>query len=125
MSTENRAGNTLLDVRRAIERQVVDADEHAVFRDGEILLDEVRALLDREPVGIERVLRRVGGRAPVRHQLLLHGGAAVAGQAGVAKGETDHDEETAGCERGGHERGSSAPVLVRWRGVWRTCARSI
>ena len=61
----------LLDVGRPLERQVVDADQDAVLRDGEILLDEVGPLLHRELVGLDRVLRRVGRCAAMRDQLLL------------------------------------------------------
>ena len=71
----------------------MNADEHAVLGDGEILLDEVRALLDRQPVGRERVLRRVGGCAAVRDQSLLHATCAARAQGRPAERETDQKQE--------------------------------
>ena len=53
----------------------MDADQHAVLRDGEILLDEVGPLLDRQRYSRERVLGRIAGRAAVGHEdfrSLLH-----------------------------------------------------
>jgi len=43
----------------------VQADQHAVACEAEVLLDEVRALLEREPVAGQRMLGRIGGRAAV------------------------------------------------------------
>ena len=70
----------------------MDADEHAVLRDGEVLLDEVGALLDGEAVGLERVFGRVGGGAAVRDELLLRGRRS----AGAPAGDKDTAEQPAG-----------------------------
>jgi hypothetical protein len=61
----------LLDVRRALECQVMQAHEHAVFRDLQILLDVVGALFERELVRRKRVFGRVRRRTPMRDQCLL------------------------------------------------------
>jgi hypothetical protein len=55
------AGN----VRRPGDLVLVAADEDAVLRGDEIRLDEVGALLDRQPVRLERVLGPVATRAAV------------------------------------------------------------
>src|SRR5262245_61620265 len=44
------------------------ADQHAVFRDLEILLDIVCALSDRQPIRFQRVFRRVTRGAAVRDE---------------------------------------------------------
>jgi hypothetical protein len=44
----------------------MDADEHGVLRDREILFDEIGPLLDREAVGGERMFRGVRRRAAVK-----------------------------------------------------------
>jgi hypothetical protein len=54
------------DVRRAADLVLVPRDEHAVLRAHEIGLDDVRAHLDREGVGLDRVLGAVPARAAVR-----------------------------------------------------------
>ena len=48
----------------------MQADEHAVARDGQILLDEVRALFERQPIGRQRVLGRVRRGAAMRDEQL-------------------------------------------------------
>ncbi len=63
-------GKHLFDVRRPLERLVMQAHEHEVFGDCQILLDVVGVLLQREPIGGQRVFRRVGGCAAMRHQFL-------------------------------------------------------
>ena len=60
----------LFDVRRALQRQVVQADQDSVFRDLQVLLDEVRSLLDSEPIGGERVLGRICRRTAVSDENL-------------------------------------------------------
>jgi hypothetical protein len=44
-------------IRGAPEHRLVAGDQHAVLRDHEVRLDEVRPLLDGELVGLQRVLR--------------------------------------------------------------------
>lgn len=61
----------LLDVGRAFERQIVEADKLAVLRYLQILLDEIGALFDRQPVGLDRVFRRIRRRPTMRDQDLL------------------------------------------------------
>src|SRR5262249_20155674 len=61
----------LLDVGRAFERQVVQANQLAVLRDLQILLDEIGALLDRQAVGLDRVFGRIGRRPAMRDQDLF------------------------------------------------------
>ena len=73
----------------------MDADEHAVLRDGKVLLHEVGALLDREPVRLERVLWRVRGGAAVRHQV-LPGLRALGRSPCMADENTRKHEKTAG-----------------------------
>jgi hypothetical protein len=58
----------LLDVRGALERQVVKRDQDRVRRHLEVRLDIVRPLLDRELVRRPGVLRRVRRGAPVGDQ---------------------------------------------------------
>jgi len=45
----------LRDICRSLEREVVQADQNAVFRDLKVLLDIVGLLRDCEPIGIQRV----------------------------------------------------------------------
>ena len=59
-------GKQLLDVGGAFERRIVKADQHAVLRHRQVLLDEVGALLQRQPVGCKRVFGRIRRRAAVR-----------------------------------------------------------
>ena len=84
----------LLDVRRALEREVVDADQHAVLRHREVLLDVVGLLLDREPVRLERVLGGIRGRAAMRDELL--GGRGLPGA--LLDARQQHQRETGGGE---------------------------
>src|SRR5262245_62574121 len=58
----------LRDVRRPLERVVVEADEHVVLRHAQIRLDEVGLLLDRELVRRNGVFRRRSRRAPMRDE---------------------------------------------------------
>jgi hypothetical protein len=93
-------GEYVFDVGGALQRQVVDADEHAILRNRQVLLDEIGALLDRQPIGIERVLRRVRGGAPVRYQLFLHrAGASAAGHGAVDHPDDNDDKQAAGGVR--------------------------
>ena len=96
VSSENRVGKTSATLVRPLERQVVDADEHAVLRDGKVLLHEVGALLwNREPVHRKRVLWRVHGGAAVRHQV-LPGLRAPGRSPCMADENTRKHEKTAG-----------------------------
>jgi len=54
------------DIGRALQRVVVDGDEHLVARQLQVRLDEVGTEPDRELVAGERVLRQVAARAPMR-----------------------------------------------------------
>jgi hypothetical protein len=49
----------------------VQADEHEILGDREILLDVVGFLLQREPIGRQRVFRRVGRRTAVRDEIMM------------------------------------------------------
>lgn len=58
------------DVRRSVERVVVQADEDAVLRDGQIGFDEVGFLRDGCVLRRDGVLRGVPGGAPMCDELL-------------------------------------------------------
>ncbi len=72
-------GEDLPHVGGALQREVVKADEHAILRDLQVLLDEVRPLLDRQAVRRRRVLGRIRRGASMRDEdlagLLCRGSA--------------------------------------------------
>src|SRR5437773_1763651 len=81
-------GEHLGDVRRPLERVVVDANELVVPCDAEILLDEVDVLLDREPIRRRRVLGRRARRAAVRDRLF----GSLAVDSGDAEGHGTREQ---------------------------------
>ena len=80
-------GEHLFDVGRAFEREVVDAHQHAVLADREVLLDVVGALFHRELVGVDGVLGCVRGRAAVGDEDLLRRGRLSATAAAAGKND--------------------------------------
>ena len=80
----------LLDVGRAFEREIVDAHQHAVAGDGEILLDEIGALLERFRISRDRVLGGICRRPAVCDQLLLRALAAPARGSGQRHRQRGH-----------------------------------
>ncbi len=65
---EGRSGKTAA-MFDALERIVVKADEDVVFRHGEVRLDEVGLLLDRQSIRGEAVFGGVAGGAAMRDRL--------------------------------------------------------
>jgi len=82
------------DVGAVVEVGVVAGDEHAVLGGDQVRLDHVGAEVDRQRVGLQRLLGQVAGRATVRHdhrrravqrlqrQRAGRGGAVIAATAG-------------------------------------------
>ena len=62
-------GKNRSDVGRALQAQVVNGYQNAVFGDGQILFYEIGALLECEAVRLQRVLGRVGACATMGDQL--------------------------------------------------------
>ena len=103
----------------------MDADEHAVLRDREVLLDEVRALLDRQPVCLQGVLWRVGGSATVCNDRLLHARPVTGVQRRLAECDTHHEKQASGRTEHGIGLGPFVDVTAtRWQpsGIARTAA---
>ena len=84
----------LRDIGRVLDLGLVARDEHAVLRDRQVGLDVVGAQARGEPVGGERVLRPVAGRAAVPdHELLRAVAVGLGTRFGGCGHHREHDDQ--------------------------------